>query len=177
MSLPGTPSRQLLALTALVLGAVSGCGYIVGQGFGPEVRTVAVPMFLNETYRRDLEWQLTEAVQKQIQNRTLFKLVRGDEADTRLVGRIVQVRKDVLGETMWDDPRQLQFSLEVRVTWEDTRTGRLLAEQSLPLAPDMLPVAGRDEFAPELGQSLATAKYNALNRVAEKIVDMMEAPW
>ncbi len=33
------------------------------------------------------------------------------------------------------------------------------------------------EFAPELGQSLATANQEAIGKMARQIVDMMEAPW
>ena len=39
---------------------------------------------------------MTEAVQKEIQNRTPYRLARGTDADTRLTGRIVQVRKGLI---------------------------------------------------------------------------------
>ena len=81
----------------LLVLLLSGCGYTVGNGFSPDIKTVSVPIFENDTYRRGLEYQLTEAVQKEIQNRTPYRLARGTDADTRLTGRIVQVRKDVLG--------------------------------------------------------------------------------
>lgn len=174
---PLEPRSRWRVLAAALWTLASGCGYIVGNGFGPEIRTVSVPLFQNDTYRRNIEYQLTEAVQKEIQTRTPFRLASGDEADTRLLGRIVQIRKDVLGETQYDDPRELQFTIQVRVTWEDLRTGRILAEQQVPLSPDMIPVSGQAEFAPEVGQSLATATQDAVNRLARKIVNMMEAPW
>jgi hypothetical protein len=167
----------VLLAAAVAAAFPLGCGYMVGNGFGPEIRTVSVPIFQNNTYRRNIEYQLTEAVQKEIQNRTPFRLASGDEADTRLLGTIVEVRKDVLGETQFDDPRELQLTLMVRVTWEDLRTGRVLAEQEVPLTPDLIPVTGQAEFAPEVGHSLATATQDSVNRLARKIVNMMEAPW
>src|SRR6185503_13050036 len=117
---------------------VSGCGYMVGNGFSPDIKTVSVPVFENDTFRRGLEYQLTEAVQKDIMSHTPYRLARGDDADTRLTGRIVQVRKDVLGENDNDDPRQLQFSILVRVTWENLRTGEVLTEQEVPVAPEAI---------------------------------------
>lgn len=167
-------TRCLLTLTMLLL---SGCGYRAGNVYGPEVRTVDVPIFQNDTFRRGLEYQVTEAVHREIQTHTPFRLAKGREADTRLTGRIVEARKNVLGETRQDDPRELQLSLMVRVTWEDLRTGQLLAQQEVPLQPQSIPTVGQAEFAPEIGQSLATATQDATERLARQIVHMMESPW
>jgi hypothetical protein len=163
-------------VSALVL-LLSGCGYMVGNAYGPEVRTIEVPIFQNDSFRRGIEYQLTEAVHKEIQSRTPFRLSKGPGTDTRLTGRIVDIRKDVLGETQFDDPRELQYSVFVRVTWEDLRTGRLLAEQEVPIDPQSIPLVGQAEFAPEIGQSLATATQEATDRLARQIVNMLETPW
>jgi hypothetical protein len=160
-----------------VLVSLAGCGYMVGSIYGPEVRTVEVPIFQNDTFRRGIEYQLTEAVQREIQSRTPYRLAKGPGTDTRLTGRIVDVRKDVLGETNFDDPRELQVSYAIRVTWEDLRSGRLLASEDVPIQTDALPLVGQAEFAPEVGQSLATATNDAVNRLAARIVNMMEVPW
>lgn len=170
------PPGFITVLAALLAG-LSGCGYVVGGAYGPEVRTVEVPIFQNDTFRRGIEYQLTEAVHKEIQTRTPYRLVKGPGADTRLTGEIVQIRKNVLGETRYDDPRELQLSLFVRVKWEDLRNGRVLAEQESPLQAVSIPVIGQAEFAPEVGQSLATATQDATDRLARQIVNMMETPW
>lgn len=165
------------ALWAGLLSALSGCGYTLGNGFPAEIRTISVPMFRNESYRRNIEFQLTEAVQKEIQDRTPFILAKADQADTQLLGTIMQVRKDVLGENKFDDPRELQYSVMVRVEWKDLRTNQLLGTDESPLTPDALPAVGQAEFAPEVGHSLATATQDSVNRLAKKIVNMMEASW
>lgn len=166
--------RSVIVLVATLL---TGCGYRAGNVYGPEVRTVDVPIFGNDTFRRGIEYQVTEAVHREIQTHTPFRLAKGPEADTRLIGRIVEIRKNVLGETKFDDPRELQLSLMVRVTWEDLRTGQMLAQQEVPLQPQSLPTIGQAEFAPEVGQSLATATQEATERLARQIVHMMETPW
>lgn len=166
-----------MAMGAIFVSAIPGCGYTLGNGFSPDIKTVSVPIFENDTYRRGLEYQLTEAIQKEIQNRTPYRLARGDNADTRLSGRIVQVRKDVLGENNNDDPRQLQLSIMVRVTWENLRTGEVLAKSEVPVAPEAIPLLTQAGFAPELGQSQATAAQTAIDQMARHIVNMMETPW
>jgi hypothetical protein len=167
-----------LGVGLLILACtIIGCGYTVGTDFRQDIKTVAIPIFENETNRRGIEFQLTEAVQKEVTKRSQFRLAKGLEADTRLTGKIVGFRKDVLGETAQDDPRELQISLMVKVRWEDLRTGTLLAEQELPLSPDAIPMSIQAEFSPELGQSLATAMDDALHSMARKIVNLMETPW
>ena len=164
-----------VGLASLLL--ISGCGYTVGNGFNPDVKTVSVPIFENDTFRRGIEVQLTEAVQKEIQKRTPYRLAKGLNADTRLTGRIVQTRKDVLGENQFDDPRELQLSLMIVTKWENLRTGEVLAVQEVPLSPTAIPLTSQTEFAPEVGQSLATGTQDAIDQLARRIVNMMETPW
>lgn len=164
--------------TAIVTGGfVSGCGYNVGSPYNAEIRSIYVPTFTSNQFRRGIELQLTEAVQKQIQQRTPFRLVKEQNADTRLRGKIVTFQKGVLGETGLDDARELQMNLAVEVTWEDLRTGQVLAQQQIPISPDVILQTTQAEFAPEVGQSLATATQQAVDRLARNIVDMMEQPW
>jgi len=163
-----------LACLASVL-FIAGCGYTVGNGFNPDVKTVSVPIFENDTFRRGIEVQLTEAVQKEITKRTPYRLAKGLNADTRLTGRIVQTRKDVLGENKFDDPRELQLSLMIVTKWENLRTGEVLAQQEIPLSPTAIPLTTQTQFAPEMGQSLATGTQDAVDQLARRIVNMMEA--
>lgn len=167
-------SRRLLPVlcTALV-----GCGYIVGGPYDPQIRSVHVPTFTSDEFRRGIEFQLTEAVQKEIKQRTPYRLVNGPQADTVLRGHIVQIRKDVLGETAFDDPRELQYSIAVEVTWEDTRTGEVLAQRQIGLDAQTVHLIAHADFAPEVGQSLATATQQAVDRLAVQIVNLMEMPW
>ncbi len=169
-----TSRRSILA--AAVLAILPGCGYMVGGPYDPQLRTIEVPIFESTSYRRGIELQLTEAVHKQIQSRTPFRLVK-EGGDTRLTGRIVDVRKNVLGETRNDDPRELQVNIALEVIWEDVRAGRVLAQEQIPLAPDLVALRSQAELAPEVGQSLATATQQSVNQLARQIVGLMESPW
>lgn len=158
-------------------GGIAGCGYLVGAPYQPEVRSVHVPMFTSDSFRRGIEFQLTEAVHKQIQSRTPFRVTKEPYADTRLTGHIAEIRKDVLGETRDDDPRELELELAVEVTWEDLRTGQVLAQQRIPITADVVHLVSNASFAPEIGQSLATGTQSAVNRLARQVVELMEMPW
>lgn len=163
----------LLALTP----QLTGCGYMVGSPYRQDVRTVHVPIFKNETFRRGYELQLTEAVQKQIQQQTSYRLAGAGYADTELTGRIVSIDKRVTNQTRFDDPRGLELAMAVEVRWTDRRTGQVLAQQQIPLDVQTAHVIAQTTFSPEPGQSLATATQDLTNQLARQIVGLMEVPW
>lgn len=169
-----------LAVIAVLFGCLAGlggCGYTVGSPFPAQIRSIYVPVFQTQSYRRGVEFQLTEAVQKRIQQQTSFRLVKEPDADTRLTGTILDIRKNVLGETKYDDPRELQLQLVVEVKWEDLRNNEILAQQTFRLSQSEVQFISQAEFAPEVGQSLATAYSQAIDRMSRDIVNMMESPW
>ena len=166
-----------LLATGLPATLLTGCGYTVGNAFEAQVRTVAVPVFKSESFRRGLEFQLTEAVQREIQNRTPFRIAPEATADTRLVGRIVRADKKPLSYSRFNDPRELELNLAVEVRWEDLRSGQVLAYQAIPIAPDTIALTSTGTFAPEVGQSRATAERKAVDTMARSVVDLMETPW
>jgi len=165
------------ALGSAGLLSASGCGYHLGNAFPADVRTVYVPIFTSEDYRRGTEFQLTEAVQRQIQLRTNYRLVKSDTADTKLTGKIKSIRKNVQGMDRFDDPRQLQIQYAVDVTWEDLRTSRILAQNQVAIEPEMNHLFATGDMAPEVGQSLATATQEAIDKMARHIVDLMQNSW
>lgn len=169
--------RLGLGLLCLAGGLCSGgCGYTIGPAFSPGVRTVAVPIFQSDLFRRGIEFQLTEAVQKELKLRGL-RIAEAPYADTRLSGQIVTFQKHRLSESGGDDPRELQLNLVALVTWEDLRTGQILNQQEIALPPEAMTFIGTADFAPEIGQSLATANQQLVESVARDIVNKMEMPW
>lgn len=175
---PAILRRRLLTVACGIAALmVSGCGYIIGPAHDPQLTTITVPIFRNETFRRHLEYPLTEAVQKEIQKRTAMRIVHCSEAQTRLTGTIVDAGKTVLGENRFDDPRELQLGMTVRVKWEDLRNGRIISQQDVVLDTNTVTLFTQTEFAPEVGHSLATAVQDSVEQTARRIVDMMDAPW
>ncbi len=165
----------LLALTGLTGGA--GCGYTVGAPYTTDIRTVHVPTFQSSDYRRGYELQLTEAIQKQIQMRTPYRLAKEPGADTRLSGRIVSLNKRVPNLNLYRDSRELEMAMGIEVKWEDLRTGQVINQQTVPLAGNAAQLLGTSTFAPEPGQSLATGTQDLVNNLARQIVGLMEVPW
>ena len=166
--------RQLVCIALL---ALAGCGYTLGTPTVQNVRTVHVPVFKSNSFRRNLDFLLTEAVQREIRTRTPYRLDEAATADTILNGRIVEIRKSPLSETRFDDPRELQLMVGAEVTWIDRRSGQVLQQQTFTLDSALTQNASAVSFAPEVGHSLATAQQEAATRLAARIVDVMEMPW
>ena len=180
--LPRRRTISLLArlLAVLFVSVLAGCaGYQVGTTslYAPHIRTVYVPMFESESFRRNLGERLTEAVMKQIEDTTPYKVVSTPNADSTLRGRIAAESKRVVVENWYDDPRQLDVDLQVQVDWVDRNGSPIRPAQSIPLAPELVAVSGTAPLFPEIGQSVATAHQQAIQRIAQQVVGMMESPW
>ena len=170
--------RVLWLLMIVFAGSIAGCGYVVGNGFSHDARTIHVPMFTSDTFRRNTSERLTEAVHKEIEQRTPYRLVTaGDQADTRLVGHITSVRKSVLLEDRHDDIREAQLAYEVQLRWEDMRTGQLLGSRNVPLSNNYAELTSAATMIPEIGQSYATAEQSVVDQMARDIVNLLEMPW
>src|SRR4051794_4238908 len=105
-----SPDRAaaVAALAALVGALAAGCGYSIRPPYSDNVRTVYVPVFKSNSFRRDINLMLTRRIQEEIMNRTPFKVVGSPEgADTTLEGTITFVDKNVQVENPSNLPRQI----------------------------------------------------------------------
>ena len=171
---------RLFAIAAILTSTLAGCaGYQIGSDtlYRRDVRTVYVPMFESDSFRRQLAERLTEAVIKRIEAVTPYKVIHRPDADTVLTGRIVYDRKRVITEDRFDMARDVEVSLRVEAAWTD-RAGNLIGSQiNRPLPAPLITLTTSSHFVPEGGQSYATAQREALHKLAKQIVEQMEMPW
>ncbi len=157
-----------------------GCtGYQLGNHtlYPAHIRTVYVPIFTSNSFRRNLGEQLTEAVAKEIESKTNYKVVGTSDADSILTGQIVAESKRVVINNLNSDPRELQVHIEIQVNWIDRRDGTVLCEGTIPMPPEMTAISGTANAVPEFGHSIGTAQQQAMQRLAQQIVGLMESPW
>ncbi len=174
--------NRILAVVSIVLliGLTPGCaGYQYGTAalFPTNIRTVHVPIVRNDTYRHDLGVRLTEALIREIERRSHFKVSSDPNSDSTLRCRIVGETKRVLSESDSDDPRALDAQISVRAAWTN-RSGQLLMQNSVvPLDDTAISFGQNARFVPEAGQSIATATQQAIDGLASRIVSQMEIRW
>lgn len=167
----------MFACLALV---VPGCAaYRFGNEtlYAPDVATVYVPMIESDSFRRDLGERLTEAVIKEIELKTPYKVVGTPDADSILAAKLMGERKMLRFENQNDDPRSLEYALTAQVTWQNRRRQPLAPVNSIPLPADFISITQSGTMLPEPGQSDASAQQQAIQRLAEQIVATMEEPW
>lgn len=172
--------RCLLSLIVAALTVSGGCAsYQVGQAtlFRPDIRTVHVPVFESDSLRRNLGERLTEAVIKEIESRSPYKVVGSPDADSILSGRIVTETKRAVAENRNDDVRDIEAAMTVEVHWISRRGEMLMQRSSIPFGPLNTMVAKDVQFFPEAGQSLQTAQQMAIEQLAREIVGQMEVWW
>jgi hypothetical protein len=161
-----------VCLCILLLGP--GCG---SKGYSNEtlyqegVKSIYVEMFENQSFRRGVEYELTDALAKRIEAQTPYKIVSNrDKADTVLSGQIMSIGESVLTlERQTGRPMEKDVELRAVVNWKNLKTGEFLIERKNAIAAASYSEWQSQGF--EYGSSLAA------NRLAQKIVELMEKKW
>src|SRR5262245_42783818 len=102
--------RNLHCAVAVVV-VFSGCaGYQLSTRvlYRPDIRTVHVPVVQSDSFRRYLGERLTEAIVKEIELRTPYKVVDEASADSVLTVRLVSDSKRVLANNKFSEPRDIE---------------------------------------------------------------------
>ena len=173
-----------LALVACALLLAAGCGYKGGGGgadddeggyqwsslYRQDVRTVAVPIFTTTSFDRGVEFNLSEAVVKQIEATTPYKVVPRARADTILEGQVTDVAVNVIStDPNSAIPQEQMLGLTIDFIWKDLRTGRILVERR-----------GFEQTAtyyPTLGEGRFVGRQQAVEKLAAGIVQELQADW
>src|SRR5215472_13148633 len=94
------PMPCLVALLSVLCLLCSSCGYhVAGRGdrLPPDVKTIAVPIFVNQTSRFRIEQRVTQAVTHELIERTKFHLTPDPaRADAVLKGTVKDMRAGVV---------------------------------------------------------------------------------
>jgi hypothetical protein len=170
--------RQL-AISAFLLSIVGCAAYHVGTEslYAPDVSTVYLPMIESGSYRRDLGERLTEAVAKEIELKTPYKVVGTPAADSILQIRLVGDTRKTLAQNHFDDPRVSESDLFSEVSWVNRRREPIGTTRMIAMPQELVNFQSSADLIPEVGQSVATSQQQAIQRLAQEIVGTMEAPW
>ena len=169
-----------LTFAAIYCVSLAGCAsYQVGAGslYAPDVATVYVPMIESGSYRRDLGERLTEAVIKEIELKTPYKVVGTPDADSILSVHLLGDTRRTLVENAYDDPRLFEVATYSEVSWLNRRRLPIAPVQTIGLPPELVRIDQTANLIPEVGQSVVTSQQQAIERLAQQIVGTMEAPW
>ncbi len=120
----------------LLAALTAGCGYRVASGRSPilpqQVKTIAVPVFTNQTFEYKIEQSLTAAVIHELLTRTRYRVQSSTEKSDAIVRGIVT---SISSGAIEFDPNtgrttKVLITVGVRVSVVDSKTGQLLRNAS-----------------------------------------------
>lgn len=177
-AVPCPPSRiaslAVLAMTLLVVG----CGYTTKEIYPSNVRTVAVKIFENRSFYQGLEFDASEALIKEIERRTPYKVVSSGAADTVLDVSITSVDQTRLSRRLESGVAQeMELRITVNFQWKNARTGNALRDRKGFVAvgryiPTRAP--GEATFG---GETIMVGRHEAAQALATAIVSEMRGDW
>lgn len=171
--------RHSIAVAAVccVLHA-SGCasdptkGYAFASAQDETIRTVAVPVFKNPTFSEGVEVDLTDAIIKEIQRATPWRVAPEGTANTTLVGTLADSRMRRLSIARGTGlAQELLVELTVDFEFKDVRTGKVLMSRKNFTASDT--------FVPTrpVGERLELGQHGAVQKLARDIVAELRSDW
>ncbi|MCK4294757.1 MAG: LptE family protein [Planctomycetes bacterium] len=167
--------RAAMLLCALLGLGLCGCSGMFGYSdkslFPRNVSTVTFEMFDNQTFRRGIEYELSDALAKRIEADTPYKIVTSpDRADTVISGRIVAISEIGLSiERELGGILEKEVELMAVVNWKNLKTGELFIENQT--------VRAAASYSAYQNQDFKYASTLAANNLARKIVELMEEKW
>ena len=164
-------SCGLFSIFAVLLTA-GGClnGYSNESLYRNDISTIYVEMFDTSSYRRGVEADFTDALCKRIELETPYKIVSDkNRADSIISGNIAITNSTLSLERQTGRALENELEVSADVSWKNLRTGELLMENESATAA----VA----YSKLLNQGENYSTVQAANRLAKKVVELMQNDW
>ena len=162
--------RTYLILIAGLLVA-GGCGhYGMSVSLPSHLKTVAVPLFDNETLEYGVEQKITDAVVGELIDDNSLAVVDLDAANSVIEGAIVSYEEDVYGYEQDGTVREYRVQFVAKVLYRDLEKDEVLWEERM-VGWSTYTVSGEGTTTEEEAQDEAIAK------LAEDIVSRTVKGW
>lgn len=158
---PRRRQRRWLAAIAAQALLAAGCGYTVGSGLPARgIRTVALDVVANDTYRQRLEVELSQALARELPVSSDLVLADRRRADAILQVVFTAADENTLVIGGLDSPVR-EGSFEGRVRMRLVRPDGSLVLERL--------VLDRTEFRSPIGENLTSARQELVEDLARKV--------
>lgn len=163
-------------LSCLVAFALAGCSFgFAGGGLKSDIKTVAVPSFLNDTADPTLTLLVTQGVKQAMESRLGLRTATEERAHAVVHGRItrydpdvplaVQGNRNAAGTAQQVVVAKRQVELTVTMEVIEVKTGRKLWEGSNTVYGPYDP--GREQ----------DGKQKALDELVKKLIEGVQSNW
>ena len=147
-------------------------GYTSSSLYPTNFRSVSVPIFENSTMTRNVEFMLTDAVIKEIQSRTQYRILGEQYADTLLTGTIKSVDLQMLSQSRATGlVNEMLVKVVLDFEWLNLMQGGRIAGRN-NFASSAIFIPSRPSSEP-----FAVGEFAVVQQLASDIVDQMQASW
>lgn len=163
-----------LATATLTAGCASDAskGWTIGSAYSDQWKTIAIPIVKNTTYEREVGYLLTNALIREVENRTPWRVTSAAEADTLLEVEITEVELRALSQSRLTKlDQETLVEMQTNWTWEDLSSNRTIT------AWDGMGSEGLFLSSNPLEEPIELGKLQAVENMARAIVDRMTAAW
>jgi len=162
-----TPLRRL-ALAALPVLLLTACYRVAGVP-SEGLRSVGVEVFTNKSLYRDVDFQLTDHLRREISAETIYTIESPKTADAVIMGELHDYREDPIVIDENDAVRSWRLVASARYELVDNRTGDVL------VGPET--VQWSEVYRARSDRPLADVRDEAIRKLARRIVQRVFMPW
>ncbi|MCZ6692234.1 MAG: LPS assembly lipoprotein LptE [Planctomycetota bacterium] len=162
--------RVLSGILMLALVTGTGCGYSFGVVRHEGVESVYVKIFgyRELEHRREIEFDLAQAVGEEMISRSGLEITGPKDADAVLEGEILRFQEQVITEDRNNNVLESSVVIVLNL--------RLIRSDGAVLV-DRRKLTERAEFSVGSGKSEQAARREVFNELAEQIVFALEGEW
>ncbi|MBT8484991.1 MAG: hypothetical protein HKO59_08555 [Phycisphaerales bacterium] len=169
---------SVLMMAAIAAAGLGGCvsdptlGYAAGSVFPSGIETIAIPIAENRTFSRDIQFDLTDALIKEVQARTPYRVTDLARADSLLLVQIRDVELDSISRSpLTGLGEEVLVAVTIDFQWTD------LAAQADLVARERF--TGQRLFVPSAptGERLELGRFAVVQQLARDVVSELQATW
>ena len=147
-------------------------GYSSSSLYPKQYQSIAIPIFQNSTMTRDVEFMLTDAIIKEIQVHSPYRVVDKHVAETLLTGTITSMKLSTLSRSRTTGlDNEVLFKVVIDFEWYDQVNGnRIVGRKNFASSAVFIPSRPSSE-------PLAIGQFAVVQQLASDINDQMQASW
>ncbi len=166
--------RTVAAALLVAACAAGGCAYTVSGVLPGHLKTLAVPVFGNNTVEFRLADDVTLAITDAFLANQRLRIARERDADAVLRGTVVAYRNQVYGYTAQERATQYEIVLVVQIAFRDQVKNRILWKEdqlSVRTTYNVVPVGG------EAAKTETDGRREVIQKMADQIVSRTVQGW
>jgi len=165
--------KELRLLPVIVFGVFACCGIysFSGSGLPAHIRTVAVPIFGNQTAEIGIRENLTDAVTEALVTDGRLRVLGRESADSIIEGTVVDYKEQAYTYDRSENVQEYIVRIYVDVSYQDVSNRRVLWEEK------RMEGWGTYDVSIDPPEDIETGRERAIAKLAQDIVNKTLAGW